>query len=230
MVAPEQYLATCGWVLTLVTNDGGTQHELRRDEDADFRLQQLRKTTPPLNGFDLLLRCLANGYEVHNGQQILCSMMECQEHLMTKSFLIGDTTTAPEESPLSDEMNRGDFFTWQVDNTVPAQSMGMGSSTGRQKGGHMMQFDDLRGLPAEAHLGEPSDIDYHIHMPISVYRYGSQSGAGMDLHLNVISEQCGNGENMNTVHEHPEHHAGGEHPFEVHGHFADDYMNAGLGE
>jgi hypothetical protein len=77
IVAPEQYLAACGWRLVGV--------ELRRDDGAE-RLRHLRKTTPCLNGFDLLRRCLAGGYEVYNGEEVLSRMMQRREHLMTKAF------------------------------------------------------------------------------------------------------------------------------------------------
>jgi hypothetical protein len=70
ITAPDKYLVACGWRLTTV-GDENKQHELKRDEGAELRLGNLRKSTPSLSGFDLLLHCLANGYDVHNGREVL---------------------------------------------------------------------------------------------------------------------------------------------------------------
>jgi hypothetical protein len=167
IVAPEQYLAACGWSLVGV--------ELLRDDGAELRLQHLRKTTPCLNGFDLLRRCLAGGYEVYNSEEVLSRMMQRQEHLMTKAFATDadaasqspHLTTASDASSqphlmsaspdnLSQQAVYGDssykpspasdFFTSNIDQPSPVSST--------PQGGHIMRLDET---------GSTDNYESHSH-------------------------------------------------------------------
>ena len=75
MVPVENYLVTFKWQLISV---GDGQHELNQ-----YAKPLIQKATPSMNGFDLLCLCLANGYEVHNGHNILYGMIGTPENLIT---------------------------------------------------------------------------------------------------------------------------------------------------
>jgi hypothetical protein len=229
MVAPESYLTTCGWEIKSMGSGSNRRHELIREEGAEELVERLRKTTPSLNGFDLLLRCLANGYDVYNAQQVLCHMMERQEHLMTKAFLVEDdghsqhSSTTAVKTPSSEDMSRGgDFFSWAVEKPSPARELMLGDGGGQANGhgGNVMHFDDMQPVPNDGVLDGPNEMVFRLDMPMGVYKYPSDGGDalhGADMVLQ-IDDLTG----------HEDTGAGTRDPFGVGGHFDNDYMNAAL--
>jgi hypothetical protein len=154
MIAPEAYFETCGWRMEVEDGDNKSI-ELKCDNGADSRLSALCKTTPPLNSFDLLLRCIADGYELHNGQDVLCRMMERQEHLMTKSFPpfptpvvnLNNSPPLPTSHSSPSPPPPGDFFTWSLpprpSSSPPSAGGGAPPTTTTHEpgGGQILQFD-----------------------------------------------------------------------------------------
>lgn len=236
MIAADAYFETCGW--SLVHVESGNKHpELIRDDGAESRLNGLCKTTPPLNGFDLLLRCLADGYEVHNGHEVLCMMMERQEHLMTKSFS-PDTAPSNLDEPLSPNASQtGNFFTWKLTKPSPPQDMDVEDITGHEPGGHLLHFDNIihqQSSPDEGKLSEPSaqsevEVSYQLDLPGDMYKFGFGDG-DMGMHLGGVARRLGQ-DGGGGLHPGADEMMGpGVGEFVIHGDFGDPYMNGVLGK
>lgn len=236
MVSPQEYLATCGWEIKSVGSGGNKRHELTRHEGAEDLVRQLRKTTPSLNGFDLLLQCLANGYDVHNAQEVLCHMMERQEHLMTKAFLVEDdrasqhsVRTATVKTPLSESFSKaapGDFFSWAVEKPSPTTlNLILGSDEGEtelghQHGGNLMHFEGIH-LASTRALDRSNEMMFRLDMPMGAYKYASNKAHSvneMDLALQ-----------LDDIAGHSDSGGGPRNPFDMGSIFEDDYMNTALG-
>lgn len=224
MVAPDNYLVTCGWEIRSVGTGASKRHDLIRDQGADEQLQRLRKTTPSLNGFDLLLQCLANGYDVHNAEQVLCHMMERQEHLMTKSFPVEDdrhslasSTTAAKTPTSEDFSSGGEFLSWAVEKPSPPRELLLSDTGETMHNGGMMQFHDI---PTDALLDDSAEMVFRLDMPLGSYKYPADGGHvlnGADMVLQMGDLACHDGGGM-----------GSRDPFGVGSSFDSDYLDAAL--
>lgn len=175
MVGVNDYLATFNW--QLIPN-GGDHYELKQ-----YSQPLIQKATPTMTGFDLFCNCLANGYNVHNGQNILFGMIGRPENLMTTASFttfptLPQTTTAP-EAPTS---FKHDFLGMISQNPLFAASMVVQDMVGHSPevhGVNVLRVRDINQVPDDMLRNRGSSTHYRQgSLSDLVRQYGDVSDTG----------------------------------------------------
>lgn len=170
IVGATDYLQTFNW--QLIPN-GEDKYELKQ-----YALPLVQKATPMMTGFDLLCHCLANGYKVHNGQNILFRMVGKPENIMTTASFA--TIPAP-DLDAADSSFKNDFLSMISQNPLFAASMIVQDTVQHSPevhGVNVLRVRDINQIPDDMLRNRGSSTHYrHGDLSHLVNQYSDASDA-----------------------------------------------------